>query len=136
MNPLVKVVAGLILKEGKIFLVKRPKNKKDGGLFEFPGGKVEAFEDLIKALERELFEELGIKVKEAEFLDKEKEEKGDIQIEIYLFRVKDYEGEIELREAEEGGFYALSEALKLNLCAPDKRLLGRLKGILPQGLFL
>ena len=125
MNPPVKVVAGLILKEGNFFLVKRPRGKRDGGLFEFPGGKVEEGEDLIKALERELFEELGIKIREAKFLDKEKEKKGDTLIEIYLFWVKDYEGEIVLKEAEEGGFYTLSEALKLDLCPPDKRLLER-----------
>ena len=127
MKPLIKVVAGLIIRDGKIFLVRRPKDKRDGGLFEFPGGKVEKGEDLIKAIKRELSEELGIKVKEVKFLDKEKEEKEDYVIEIYLFLIKNYEGEIVLKEAEEGGFYPVSQTLKFNLCPPDRRLLERLE---------
>lgn len=127
MKPLIKVVAGLIIKSGEIFLVRRPRGKRDGGLFEFPGGKVENDEDLIKALKRELYEELGIEVKEVNFLEKEREERENLILEIYLFLVKDYEGEIVLKEAEEGGFYTISQALELNLCPPDKRLIERLK---------
>ncbi|BAU23334.1 pyrimidine (deoxy)nucleoside triphosphate pyrophosphohydrolase [Caldimicrobium thiodismutans] len=127
MKPLLKVVAGLICKEGKVFLVKRPKEKRDGGLFEFPGGKVEKGEELKEALKRELFEELGIKVKEVEFIASEREEKGEFTIEINLFLVKEYEGELLLKEAEEGGFYTIEEALNLALCPPDRRLIENLK---------
>ncbi|MEZ0344356.1 MAG: NUDIX domain-containing protein [Caldimicrobium sp.] len=136
MKPLIRVVAGLIVDKGKLFLVKRPEGKRDGGLFEFPGGKVEEGESLIEALKRELFEELGIKAKEVKFLDIEKEEKEDLIIEIHLFWIKDYEGEIVLKEAKEGGFYRVSQALKLNLCLPDRRLLERLELNFPGGFFL
>jgi 8-oxo-dGTP diphosphatase len=47
---------------GKILLTRRPEGRHMGGLWEFPGGKVEDRESPAAALERELVEELGISV--------------------------------------------------------------------------
>lgn len=54
------VVAAVIRREGRILIAQRPRDKHMGGLWEFPGGKVEAGEDVRHALVRELDEELGI----------------------------------------------------------------------------
>lgn len=56
---LVSAVA-LIDKEGRVLLAQRPEGKSMAGLWEFPGGKVEAGESPEDALVRELHEELGI----------------------------------------------------------------------------
>ena len=58
--PHVTVVAAAIQNRGRYLLGKRPEGSLLGGLWEFPGGKVEAGETHAAALERELREELGI----------------------------------------------------------------------------
>ena len=60
---LVAAVA-LIDPDGRVLLAQRPEGKPMAGLWEFPGGKVEAGERPEAALIRELFEELGITVRE------------------------------------------------------------------------
>lgn len=54
------VVAAVIRRDGRILIAQRPRDKHMGGLWEFPGGKVEAGEPVERALVRELEEELGI----------------------------------------------------------------------------
>ncbi len=56
------VCAAVILKKGKILLTRRPLDKKMGGFWEFPGGKIEPGETPQDALQRELQEELDIEI--------------------------------------------------------------------------
>ncbi len=55
----VPVVCALILRGDEVLLARRPEGKKLAGLWEFPGGKVDAGEDPADALHRELREELN-----------------------------------------------------------------------------
>lgn len=57
---MIAVVAGLLVKEGRLLIARRPFGKHMGGKWEFPGGKIEKGETPEAALERELSEELGI----------------------------------------------------------------------------
>lgn len=60
---LIHVAAGVIVSaSGQILLARRPESAHQGGLWEFPGGKVEAGESVEVALGRELQEELAIGV--------------------------------------------------------------------------
>lgn len=61
---LVSAVA-LIDVDGRVLLAQRPEGKSLAGLWEFPGGKVEAGETPEAALIRELREELGIETKQS-----------------------------------------------------------------------
>ena len=66
LQPLVLVVAvALVDPDGRVLLAQRPEGKSMAGLWEFPGGKIEAGERPEEALIRELREELGITVKQA-----------------------------------------------------------------------
>lgn len=60
--PHLLVVAAVIERNGKVLIARRPSKGLLGGLWEFPGGKVEASEDLPTALMREIKEELAAEI--------------------------------------------------------------------------
>jgi 8-oxo-dGTP diphosphatase len=61
MQPLI-VTAAIIHKNDKVLITRRPLNKPQGGMWEFPGGKLHDNESPQDALKRELVEELGIEI--------------------------------------------------------------------------
>jgi 8-oxo-dGTP diphosphatase len=63
------VAAGVLIEHGRVLLTQRKEGGHLAGMWEFPGGKVEACEDPRDALQRELREELGIETVVGEILD-------------------------------------------------------------------
>jgi 8-oxo-dGTP diphosphatase len=61
-NPILVVAAALRIPDGRVLVQRRPAGKSMAGLWEFPGGKIDAGETPEAALVRELREELGIAV--------------------------------------------------------------------------
>ena len=59
------VVAAVVRRGDTVLLCRRPLEKRHGGLWEFPGGKVQPGETATQALERELDEELGLELSAA-----------------------------------------------------------------------
>ena len=65
MKILLVVAVALIDADDRVLIAQRPEGKALAGLWEFPGGKIDAGERPEEAMIRELREELGITVKEA-----------------------------------------------------------------------
>lgn len=61
----VRVIACVISRNDEFLVCQRPPSKRHGGLWEFPGGKVEPGESDEAAAKRELLEELGVQMIEA-----------------------------------------------------------------------
>ena len=62
-KPHIHVSAGLIRKGAKYLIAQRRKGSHLAGYWEFPGGKLEQGESLQDCLEREIEEEMGIKIR-------------------------------------------------------------------------
>lgn len=60
--PTVHVVAAVIVSEDRVLACRRNRDRADGGLWEFPGGKIEPGERAGDALAREIVEELGVRI--------------------------------------------------------------------------
>jgi len=58
--PSIAVAAGLVFRSGRLLITRRPPGSHLGGLWEFPGGKLERGESWENGLIRELREELGV----------------------------------------------------------------------------
>ena len=89
----IHVAVGVIRNgQGHILLARRPEHLHQGGLWEFPGGKVEAGETVEAALRRELQEELAITVGHAAPLIKIRHDYGDKRVLLDVWRVETFDG--------------------------------------------
>lgn len=79
--------------QGSILIARRPSDKHQGGLWEFPGGKVEVHETARQALDRELLEELGIQVTAAQPLIQIPYEYPERHVLLDVFNVTAFIGE-------------------------------------------
>ncbi|MGQ7815476.1 Nudix family hydrolase [Metapseudomonas furukawaii] len=79
--------------DGRVLIARRPEDKHQGGLWEFPGGKVEEGEAVRDALCRELEEELGIRVSAARPLIQVHHDYPDKQVLLDVWEVAGFTGE-------------------------------------------
>ncbi|QFT85642.1 CTP pyrophosphohydrolase [Halomonas sp. THAF12] len=106
MNAMVKrrvhvAAAAIISADGReVLLARRPSNVDQGGLWEFPGGKLAPYETGLEALKRELHEELGIEIRRAQPLIRIHHEYTDKHILLDVWQVHDFAGEPFGREGQ------------------------------------
>lgn len=94
MTNLVHVAAAVIHRgDGSILIARRPVHVHQGGLWEFPGGKVEGGETVTQALARELCEELAIQVVAAEPLLVVRHDYPDKAVLLDVWCVTEFAGE-------------------------------------------
>jgi 8-oxo-dGTP diphosphatase len=85
---------------GRVLISKRADHLHQGGLWEFPGGKVEPGESPLQALSRELQEELDITPVAIEPLIKIHHQYDDREVVLDVYRVSRYEGEAKGMEGQ------------------------------------
>ncbi len=79
------IVAGILSRGGALLITRRPEGAHLGGLWEFPGGKVEPGETDEQALVRELEEEVGVRVEVGEALHVVTHDYGDRLVRITFY---------------------------------------------------
>lgn len=91
------IVAAVIARRGRFLFGQRPPGGLLGGLWEFPGGKVEAGESHDEALARELDEELGIRASVGPLVAAVDHAYSHFRITLHLYRVDRFDGDPEPR---------------------------------------
>ena len=81
-------------------MTSRPAGKPYAGYWEFPGGKLEAGEDVRAALQRELHEELGVQVLSAHAWHDEMVDYPHALVHLHFWIVSAWEGELRMLEGQ------------------------------------
>jgi 8-oxo-dGTP diphosphatase len=102
LNNIVHVVVAVIKNpQGQIFIAKRAVESHQGGLWEFPGGKIENNEKILDALKRELFEEIGITLIQSTPLIQIHHNYSDKSVLLDVWCVNEFDGEAFGKEEQE-----------------------------------
>ena len=123
----VHVAVGVILDDlRRVLLTRRAAHSHQGGLWEFPGGKVEPGESLHNALARELHEELGILVRRSTPLLEVHHDYGDRQVLLDVHVVWEFDGQALGREGQPLAWVAGEELAKYRFPAANEPIVAAL----------
>lgn len=123
------VVAGAIVKDGKVFAAQRGNKGKTAFKYEFPGGKIELGETPEQALARELREELSINVEVHELITAIVDEYEDIILHIDTYRCTLISGTPILSEHIAMAWSNKEELDNLEFSPADKPTLEKIKNL-------
>ena len=116
----VKVVAALILKDGKVLIAKRSTGDPNVfGKWEFPGGKVEPNEDEKHAIEREIKEEFELEIRANNFIINNVCEYPKKTVDLKLYSCDYIAGEFRLHDHSEYAWVERNKLLKYDLAPAD-----------------
>lgn len=123
----VHVAVGVVLDEaGRVLITRRASDSHQGGLWEFPGGKVEPGEPLLVALARELQEELGIEMGRTSPLLEIPHDYGDKLVLLDVHVVWDFSGEAQGLEGQPLAWVAPAQLGQYGFPAANEPIIGAL----------
>lgn len=118
---MIDVVAAVIQnEEGKILIAQRNLKKSQGGLWEFPGGKIEPNETKEEAIIREIKEEMDIDIEAKKFIGQKVFNYPDKDINLIAIECKQIKGDIKLNEHEDIKWVNKNELRNFNFAPADK----------------
>ena len=132
-DAVVQVVAAVIVNaQDECLLALRPKHLHQGGLWEFPGGKIETLETPLAALRRELREELDIQIGLAQPLLITVHDYPDKRVSLDVWVVREFAGRPTGMEGQQLGWFTYQALLELDFPAANYPILDALGKLLKQ----
>lgn len=124
----IQVAAGVLVGcGGRVLIAQRPPDKHAGGAWEFPGGKLQTGETPREALDRELREEIGIRVTRAADLVEYTHVYPDRDVTLSVFLVSAWEGEPRGLERQPLRWLAVDDLLGHGLLPADQPIVTALQ---------
>jgi len=125
--PHYEVTAGIIWKDDHLLITRRPPKGLLGGLWEFPGGKLEPDEELKDCLKREIREELGIAIEVGARLTSVEHAYTHFRITLHAFECRYRGGRIRLIGIDDYRWILPGELDEFALPAADHKIIALLK---------
>ncbi|CAM2771124.1 hypothetical protein PAT01_04620 [Pseudoalteromonas atlantica] len=124
---IVNVAVGVIKKNNATFICKRADEQHQGGLWEFPGGKVEAGESVFAALKRELSEEVGITIHSSSQLMVIEHDYGDKCVKLDIHVVSNFSGEAHGAEGQPSEWVAINQLSNYEFPAANAEIIEKIQ---------
>ena len=119
---IIEVVAAVIYNEGAYFATQRGYGEFEG-MWEFPGGKIEAGESRESALKREIQEELGVNIAIEKFLCTTDSDYPEFHLTMHCYLCSIESGEIELREHKAARWLTMESIRSVDWLPADKEVI-------------
>jgi 8-oxo-dGTP diphosphatase len=122
-SPIAVAVGVVINDQQEVLIALRSTAQEQGGLWEFPGGKIEAGESDMQGLVRELAEEVGIKVITAEALTNIKHNYGDKSVDLRFILVPEFCGDAVGKEGQEIKWVSMNDLSQYSFPAANQLII-------------
>ena len=119
-------VAIIVNNDEQVLIARRHAHQHQGDLWEFPGGKREANETRLEAVQREIYEEVGLQVEQAEPLMQIVHDYPELQVELDVWLVTEFSGDATGKEGQPLVWCPLAELSVREFPAANMQIIERL----------
>jgi 8-oxo-dGTP diphosphatase len=107
-RPIIEVAVGILIRQnGDFLMTTRPVGKAYAGYWEFPGGKLEANETVEEALRRELIEEIGVTIQDAQIWRSSLVDYPHALVRLTFCKISTWTGQLHMRESQQFAWQSL-----------------------------
>ena len=119
-------VAIILNNDEQVLIARRHAHQHQGDLWEFPGGKREANETRLEAVQREIYEEVGLQVEQAEPLMQIVHDYPELRVELDVWLVTEFSGDATGKEGQPLVWCPLAELSGREFPAANMQIIERL----------